>query len=108
MSAEPPFSPPAWADRCDQISDLGTACRRIAALLMIRGEVVAARLYAARAVRAEELLAHGFAEPDLVTLGTDFPAEPAWLDKPEGREPWQDEVARVHGIALAVAVTLRS
>jgi hypothetical protein len=108
VSLEPPFLPPAWAYRCDQLSDLATACRRLASLLMIRGEVPAARLYAARAVRAEELLAHGFAQPDLDVLATAFPAEPAWILEPEGRAPWQDEVARVHGIALEAAEVLRT
>jgi hypothetical protein len=105
----------AWAhdDRLAQLADLESLCSRMAALFGAHRDVRAAELLAAKAGHAARLLREGFEQADLNELGGQFPDGAWWLnskalDQNGPREPWQDEVARLHGHARAVALDLRS
>lgn len=100
-------------DRLRQLGVLQERCARIAALLAEHGEVAEAELFRTRADAAERLLSVGFVRSDLNDVGGRFPPGPWWLNPKAAafdapREPWQDEMARLHAAARETAQKLRS
>lgn len=62
---------------------------------------------------AERLVSVGFVRSDLNDVGGQFPSGPWWLnpkaaDYNSAREPWRDEVARMHAEARETAQELRA
>jgi hypothetical protein len=100
-------------DRLRQLEALRDLCVRIAALLTEHGEVAKAGHFRMRADTAELLLSVGFVRSDLNDVGGQFPPGPWWLnpkatDFDAPREPWQDEMARLHAEASETAQELRA
>jgi len=100
-------------DRVAQLADIESLCGRMAALFVEHQDSRAAELMAAKAAHAGYLLREGFTQADLNELGGQFPDGAWWLNpKALGynspRDLWQDEVARLHEHAVAVALDLRS
>jgi hypothetical protein len=100
-------------DRVRQLGALRDLCARIAVLLTERGHVDDAEEFRARATTAERLLSDGFVRSDLNDVGGQFPPGPWWLtskaaDINAPREPWQDEVVRLHAEASETAQELRA
>jgi hypothetical protein len=100
-------------DREAQLADLESLCSRIADAFASHNDSRAADLFRDRADFASRLLAQGFTQADLNELGGGFP-DGAWWLNPKGldysarREPWQDEVARLHELARSAAGDLRA
>jgi len=100
-------------DRVAQLADMESLCGRMGALFAEHQDSRAAELMAAKAAHAGDLLREGFTQADLNELGGQFPVGAWWLnpkalDYNSPRDPWQDEVAKLHGHARAVALDLRS
>lgn len=99
-------------DREAQLCDLESLCERIAVAFANHGDALAAELFAARSRAATRLLADGWDQADLNALGGQFPSvdwlNPKYADFNGPREPWQDEVAKLHALASATASDLRA
>jgi hypothetical protein len=96
-----------------QLADIESLCRRLSVLFAANRDSRAAELLSAKAAHAARLLRDGYTQSDLNELGGDFPDGAGWLnpkslDYNAAREPWQDEVAQLHGLARALALDLRS
>lgn len=95
------------------LADRECLCERMSALFAANGDSRAAELLGSRAAHAARLVRDGFEQADLNALGGEFPDGAWWLnpkalDDNAAREPWQDEVAELHGLARKVALDLRS
>ncbi len=100
-------------DRLRQLGALRDLCARITVLLTEHGDVPEAEQFRLRAETAERLLSVGFVRSDLNDVGGQFPPGPWWLNPKAAdfnapREPWQDEVARLHAEASETAQELRA
>jgi len=99
-------------ERRAQLRDFQSQCAAIADGFGSH-DPLAAAMFRERSSRAAELLANGWSQADLNALGGEFPDGAWWLnpkaaDYNSPREPWQDDVARVHDRARATASDLRA
>jgi hypothetical protein len=101
------------AERMAQLAEFEHLCERMAGLFAANADPDSAGPLRAAAAQARMLQADGYVQADLNDLGASYPSGPWWLnpkamDYNASRAEWQDEVARIHLVALDVAISLRS
>jgi hypothetical protein len=99
--------------RLKQLGEFTHLCRTIARSLRRHGEPWAADGFDDRADAAEALSHDGWDQPALTEVGANFPSGVDWLNQKAvdfngPREPWQEDIAKIHARAAQLALDLRA